>query len=127
MLGDADAGVDGLEALGHGVGLGSAEASVLSMDLPVGVGHAEVIRIDQDEMADSGAGKAFRCPRSDTSDADNEHGGLLEALESGVSVESGDPGEAFGGGHAASMERVIADLHSKNGPMFRMAITSEAR
>ena len=94
-----DLGIDQLESLGHGVNLETPDVSIVSRELAVHIGDADLIKIDQSDVTDTAAGDCFRSPGADSTDSDHRDVRVQQARERFGSVESGDAGkpvEIFG-------------------------------
>ena len=91
--------IDQLESLGHGVDLEAPDVSIVSRELAVHIGAADLIEIDQGDRADPAAGERLRSPGSDPADSDHRDVRVEQAWQGSGSVESGDAGkpvEIFG-------------------------------
>ena len=80
--------VDQPDALGHCLDLGQAETAVQRVDLPVDVGFAHVVEVDQRQLADSGAGQGFHGPAAHAANADHADMGLADAAGFGVAIQT---------------------------------------
>lgn len=63
--------VDCSAALSHGVDFRIADGPVEGMDLAVNIAFANIVEVDESELADSGAGKGFHNPRPYATDPDD--------------------------------------------------------
>lgn len=66
---DLCGGIDVAQSLRHDFDLGSANCAGKGMDLPVDVGQADVVEIDQCDMADTGPSQRFSGVAADPADA----------------------------------------------------------
>ena len=57
-----DVRIDRTATLGHRLDLGAPELSIQRRQLPVGIGHAQIIGIDQGQPADTAARQRFHRP-----------------------------------------------------------------
>ena len=78
---DGCLGMDGADALGHGIGFLSADLPVHGVELAVDVGEADFVEIDEGEVADAGAGESFDGPGADAANPDDGDVCGEEALE----------------------------------------------
>ncbi|MOA56600.1 hypothetical protein D3C78_1806100 [compost metagenome] len=78
--------VDRPQALGHDLGLGPTDIALLGMQLAVGVADADVIEVEQGDFADTATGHSLCRPGADTTNADDCHMGLAQALQAVVTV-----------------------------------------
>ena len=67
--------VDSQDPLPHHLNFRLPDGSLHGVDLPVGIGYAHIIHINQCNGTDSGTRQCFRSPRADTTDADNTETG----------------------------------------------------
>lgn len=91
--GDPATGVDGVHALGKYVRLRPADRVCHGMELPVRVGDAHVVEVDQRERSDAAAGERLDGPRADATEPDHRDACRLEPLEGGCAEEAGDAAE----------------------------------
>src|SRR5690554_962332 len=103
---DIRLGVDGLQPLGHGIGLGAAILALEGMQLAVGVGHTDVVHVDQGERADAAASQRFSGPGANTTEADDGYVGITESVQGLAAIEAL---------YAAKAERIIIGGHSASG------------
>ncbi|MNS84851.1 hypothetical protein D3C72_1186900 [compost metagenome] len=82
--------VDPAQALGHHLDLGFADGAVQRVQLAVGVADANVIKVEQRNLADATTGHGFRRPGTDATDADNRHMGRAQALHAFDAIQTGD-------------------------------------
>jgi len=68
--------------------------------LSIDVGDAEIIEVDEGELADPAARKRFRSPGTHSADSDDGHVGPAKPPKGTFAIESGDSGKA--------LERVVA-------------------
>lgn len=92
--GAAGLGIDEVDSPGQCDGLGLADGLGGGVDLPVGVGEAEIIEIDEGELPDAGTGEGFDGPRADSAEANDHDVALGEFFERGDSVKSGNTSES---------------------------------
>ena len=96
---DNDLGIDQLESVGHGVDLEAPDVAIVSRELAVHIGDADLIKIDQGDVTDAAAGDCFRSPGADSTESDHRDVRVKQARQRSGSVESGDAGkpvEIFG-------------------------------
>ena len=86
--------VDCFQPFRHGIGFGASVLAFESMELAVGVGHADVVHIHQSDGANATAGQGFGGPGPDTAQANNGNMGLPEGLQGPAPVESFDAAKA---------------------------------
>ena len=96
---------DGGDAVAHGLDLRSPVVAHDCVNLPVGVGHTDLVEVDEDEAAYAGSGERLDGPRANAADADDHHRSSGDPVGRGVAVESSDTAESFvvlglGVGHA---------------------------
>ncbi len=84
---DVSMGIDGFQALGHGIGLGTTVLSFQRMQLAVGVGHADIVHVDQRQGADAAAGQGLGGPGTDTAESDDGYVGIPECFQGTATVE----------------------------------------
>ncbi|MCY1428057.1 hypothetical protein D9M71_439280 [compost metagenome] len=99
--------VDGADALGHHLHLGLAHGAFYGMHLAVGVGDADVVQVEQGDLAHSGAGQGLCRPGAHAADADHRHMGRLQP---------GKPVQAIKPGNAAETLVCIHADHSHRQP-----------
>lgn len=80
--------VDLPEAGGHGFRLGLADRGFQSVDLPVGIGDAEVVQVHQDNGADARPRQGFRRPGAYAANADDGHAGVPEDVQPAPSIQA---------------------------------------
>ncbi|MNS90234.1 hypothetical protein D3C72_1242730 [compost metagenome] len=78
--------VDRPQAFSHDLGLGPTDIALLGMQLAVGVADANVIEVEQGDFADTATGHSLCRPGADTTNADDCHMGLAQALQAVVTV-----------------------------------------
>ncbi|MNP20898.1 hypothetical protein D3C76_1134950 [compost metagenome] len=87
--------VDRADALGHHLDLGLAHRAIEGVDLPVGVGHADVVQVEQGNLADPAARQRLGRPRADAADTDDRHMAGSQALQAFAPVQAGDATETL--------------------------------
>ncbi|MNV91530.1 hypothetical protein D3C71_1860330 [compost metagenome] len=87
--------VDRPQALGHDLDLGSPDLPFEGMRLAVGVAHADIVQIEQGDLAHAAARQGLRRPRADPADTDDRHVGLTQPQQAIVTVQPGDSGKAW--------------------------------
>ncbi|GAA16702.1 conserved hypothetical protein [Pseudomonas aeruginosa NCMG1179] len=87
--------VDGPDARRHHLDLGLAHRAFDGMHLAVGVGHADIIEVEQGNLADAAAGQRFRRPGTDPADADHRDVAIGQALQPLATVQPADTAEAL--------------------------------
>jgi hypothetical protein len=88
---DLDVRIDRAAALGHRLGLVAAVVAFHRRQLPVGVGHADVIGIDQGQVADRRTRQRLHHPRADAAHAHHRHAAALQALERTYAIHRSMP------------------------------------
>src|SRR5690606_7097376 len=73
--------IDRAAAFGHRLDLGTAELPRVRRQLPVAVGHADVVGVDQRQVPHSAAHECFDHPRPHASHADHGHAAAGQARE----------------------------------------------
>src|SRR5690606_21162062 len=96
--------IDGADACRHLVDLGLAHGALNGMHLPVGVGDADVVQVEQRDLAHAGTGQCFGGPGTDTADTDHCHMRGGQALQPCAPVEPGNTAEALFVCHRATLE-----------------------
>ncbi|MCY1408620.1 hypothetical protein D9M71_239440 [compost metagenome] len=87
--------IDRADALGHDLDLGLADRAVEGMDLPVGVGHADVVEVEQGYLAHPAARQRLGCPGTYAADTDDRHMAGSQTLQPGPPVQAGDAAETL--------------------------------
>ncbi len=87
--------VDRHAALGHRARLVASVLPGQRRQLPVGVGHAQVVGIDQAEMADAGTRQRLDHPRAHAAHPHHRHAAGSQPLHRADSVQPVDTGKAF--------------------------------
>ncbi len=90
-----DVRVDRHAALGHRPRLVATVLPGQRRQLPVGVGHAHVIGIDQADVPHPGACQCLDHPRAHPTHADHRHAARRQALDRADPVQPVDTGKAF--------------------------------
>lgn len=83
--------VDVADAGGHHFGFCKADGRVEGGELAVDVGEADLIEVDQFEMADAASGERFGSKTSDAAEAYDEDVGGLESFEGGGADQFDEP------------------------------------
>ncbi|MNC50347.1 hypothetical protein D3C75_995820 [compost metagenome] len=63
------------------------------MQLTVGVADADVVQIEQRNLAHATTGHGFRRPGTDPTDADNRHMGCAQAFKAFDAIQTGNAGK----------------------------------
>ncbi|MNY50342.1 hypothetical protein D3C86_1858380 [compost metagenome] len=87
--------IDRADALGHRLDLGAADVADMGMDLPVGVGHADIVQIEQRNLAHPAARQGLGRPGTDAADADHRHMGGGQPLKANSAVQAGNAAETL--------------------------------
>lgn len=98
--GDAEGGVEGLEAGGGGGGFGLAGVCFGEEDLALEIGEGDDIVVDDDEVADASGGEVEEGRAAETASAETEDGGAgefilgfgAEAREGELTGKTAEPG-----------------------------------
>lgn len=88
--------VDGAEAFCHDRHFGSSKIFRGGVDLSVGVGDAEVVEVDEGEVADARAGEGLGGPGPDAADAYDRDASFVDPFGGGLAVEATDASETWG-------------------------------
>src|SRR5690606_5287655 len=81
-------GIDAPDSLGHHHYLGLADGAIEGMDLAIDVGHADVVQVNQRDLADAAAGKRFRRPGADAANADDTDMGPGQGGQPTVAIQA---------------------------------------
>ena len=92
---DLHARIDGQAAFGQYRALAAAELPIQCMQLAVGVGKANLIRVDQGQLANAASGQRLDSPRSHAPQADHADVFAGQALGAATAVEPVDAGKAL--------------------------------
>lgn len=65
------------------------------MSLAVGVAHADIIQVEQGDLANTTAGHGLGGPGPDPTDTDDRHVGPAQALQALLAIQPGNAGEAW--------------------------------
>lgn len=95
---DVGGRVDVAQKAGADVGLGLAERRMEGEGMAVEIGGADFVEIDEDEVADGGAGEGFGGGGADGAEAGDDDAGAGEAGQGGGSEEEFEAGERRGHG-----------------------------
>ncbi|MNN02797.1 hypothetical protein D3C81_1154670 [compost metagenome] len=87
--------IDRPDALGHGLDLGPTDIADVGMDLPVGVGHTDIVEIEQRDLAHPAARQRLGRPGADAADADHRHMGGRQTLETETAIQAGNTAETL--------------------------------
>ncbi len=87
------------------------------MDLPVGIGDAHIVQVEQADLADAAACQRLGRPRADTADADHRHMGSRQPLQTEPPIQTGNAAETlFIDRHADSPEKNLAIIRPRRVP-----------
>ena len=95
--GERELGVDVQQALAHDFGFFAAEGAVKRQQLAVEVGWRDGVVVEDNHLADAGAGDGFGAVAADTAEAGDENGFVAQAVEAVVADE--DLAAGVGCGH----------------------------
>ena len=95
--GERELGVDVQQALAHDFGFFAAEGAVQCQQLAVEVGRRDGVVVEDNHLADAGAGDGFGAVAADTAEAGDEDGFVAQAVEAVVADE--DLAAGVGCGH----------------------------
>ncbi|MNN03674.1 hypothetical protein D3C81_1163730 [compost metagenome] len=82
--------VDPAQALGHHFDLGFADGAVQRVQLAVGVADANIVEVEQRNLAHAATSHGFRRPRTNATDADDRHMGRAQAFKPFDAIQTGD-------------------------------------
>ena len=100
--------VDRPQTVCHGVRLGAPVLPAKRVELAIGIGHADIVHVDQRQGADAGAGKGFSRPGAHATQSNDGNVSVTEVLQCPAAIESFDTAEAemeVVTRHAASPEK----------------------
>ncbi len=87
--------VDRADARGHLVDLRLAHGAVDGLDLPVGIGDADVVQVEQADLADAAARQGLGDPGTDPAEPDHRHVRSGQPLEPVAPVKPGYAAETL--------------------------------
>ncbi|MCY1420398.1 hypothetical protein D9M71_360150 [compost metagenome] len=87
--------VDRPQALGHDLDLGPPHLPFQRMGLAVGVADADIVQVEQGNLAHAAACQGFGYPRAHPANTDHSHMGLAQTLQPLVAIQPGNAGEAW--------------------------------
>ena len=90
---DVGVGVDVAQEAGGGFGLGLAEGGVEGEGMAVEIGRADFVEIDEDQVADGGAGEGFGGSGADGAEAGDDDAGAGQTREGGGAEQEFEAGE----------------------------------
>ncbi len=85
---DSGMGIDGFDALSHDGYFGEADSLVGGVELTVEVAEGDGVGIDQQEVADAGAGQSLDSIGADTADAEDGDSGGGEPFDGGTAKQA---------------------------------------
>jgi hypothetical protein len=87
--------VDGANTCGHLVDLGFAHCAIEGVNLPVGIGDAHIVQVEQADLAYPAARQRLGRPRADATDADHRHMRSRQPLEADAAIQAGNTAETL--------------------------------
>jgi len=109
--------VDGANTCGHLVDLGFAHCAIEGVNLPVGIGDAHIVQVEQADLAYPAARQRLGHPGAYTADADHRDVSSRQSLETGAAIQAGDAAETlFIDRHADSPEKNLAIIRPRRVP-----------
>ena len=99
---DPGAGIDDAGPFGHELHLRASDRRGHRVELPIDVGDADLVEVDEGQPADPGAGKALGCIAADAAHSQDHDVGVRELFRVAPSPQPGVAVEAPGDGHGCA-------------------------
>ncbi|MNN40052.1 hypothetical protein D3C81_1541120 [compost metagenome] len=87
--------VDRPQALGHDLDLGPTHLPFQGMGLTIGIADADIVQVEQGNLAHATARQRLGRPRAHPADTDDRYMGLFQPLQAIVAIQPGNAGKAW--------------------------------
>ena len=84
---DFSLGVDETQPVGHNLHLGFADRAIHGMELPIHVGEADIVEIDDSQPADAGATEGLGSKAANSAQTENRHTGRLQTPQADTAYQ----------------------------------------